>query len=101
MLRVQRSVETAYSQVNYLAQDMLEDSAAEVGAAGSSSGLALDAFQRAESEAEGALKRGIAEGAERSAAKRLAMASGEEEEDLMIRQRPVPAAVFGSAVSST
>lgn len=104
MLRVKRSVETAYSQVNYLANDLLAASSAEQ-AAKPSEALPMDAFRRAESDREAQL---LEEGGAQPAPKRLALSSNPEEinideggdEDIELRQKPVPAAVFGSVVSA-
>ena len=106
MLRVKRSVETAYSQVNYLANDLLAASSAEQ-TKKPSEALPMDAFKRAESEREAQLL----EDAE-PAAKRLALSSGRSsnpdeinideggDDGLELKQKPVPAAVYGSVVSA-
>jgi hypothetical protein len=116
MLRIQRSVETAYSQVNYLAQDMLTAESGSVVAGvdvavAENSSLPSDPFRLAERESEANARREI----EESAPKRRAIANPEEirleeegeegarleeeeEEDMLIKQRPVPSAVYGSAI---
>ena len=102
MLRVKRSVETAYSQVNYLATDLLAASTSEPSSK-QSEALPMDAFRRAEMEREAQLL----EDAE-PAPKRLALTSENPEEikiddgdeNMELKQKPVPAAVYGSVVTA-
>lgn len=108
MLRVRRAVETAYSQVNYLAQDMLAGEAASSSEAkenqNHNEALGLDAFQRAESQLRVENYKRSLEDSGEEASKRRAVADKSEstvhedgdEEDMQLQLRPVPAAVFGS-----
>lgn len=112
MLRVQRSVEIAYSQNNYLAEEMM----AQVGADGTVSGFVpstIDQLARqAEEAATATANKRKFEGEDRTTQKRKGRTTNSEEIDIDdagdeednvneeqgmgITQRPVPQAVFGS-----
>jgi pre-mRNA-splicing factor SYF1 len=99
MLRVQRSVETAFSQVNYLAAEL----GAGAGFVPASSTTAAakdlaDLEQHAELEAEGNNKRKFVPSTASSSSSNKIPRSSEEIDidDVEVQQKPVPRDVFGA-----